>query len=436
MSTDASNAAVVLATEMTVEKTLPADWQQANLVGRVMLPGVGPAVVYVNADGNVIDITRSYATTRDLFEEADPAAEARRASLTGTNIGKVADILANSSARDKSKPYLLSPADFQEIEAAGVTFVQSLVERMVEEAAMKEIAPKSGEKIDQARLDEVRERIRGEVKELVGKDFDFSKIVPGSEQAETILRLMKEKGISTIYPQVGLGKRGELFSKASVGLSVGHGAQAGYSSHGDWTNPEPEVVLFANSSGRVIGAAHGNDVNDRYTEGLSALYLHDAKVRNGSTAIGPFVRLFDNKFTLEDVKKTEVGLEVTAADGTVRFKGTNNMAKISRSPENIMAQATGPEHQRPDGLAVFLGTMTIPLKDEKGDTFTHKEGDVVRIGSPQLGYITNVMLPAEKVQGLEKGPLDLARNLAGRGVLTAQGQGEGVARPAQRSGRV
>jgi fumarylacetoacetate (FAA) hydrolase family protein len=229
--------------------------------------------------------------------------------------------------------------------------------------------------------------------------------------------------MSTIYPQVGLGAEGEIFSKATQVTSVGHGAQAGYSTGASpWVNPEPEVVLLANSRGKVVGATHGNDVNDRGKEGRSALLLHRAKVKKGSTAIGPFIRVFDEKFNLDSIRDTEVRLEVRRADGSLKFEGANKMGKISRRPEAIVAATTDDEREHPDGVAVFLGTMMVPLKDDKGAEFTHEEGDVVRIGSPQLGYLTNVMLPANNVHGLEQGALDLARNLARRGLLVAHNQ--------------
>jgi fumarylacetoacetate (FAA) hydrolase family protein len=234
---------------------------------------------------------------------------------------------------------------------------------------------------------------------------------------------MKELDMSTIYPQVGLGAEGEIFSKATQVTSVGHGAQAWYSTGASsWVNPEPEVVLVANSEGKIVDATHGNDVNDRGKEGKSALLLHRAKVKKGSTAIGPFIRVFDEKFKLDSIRYTEVKLEVRRADGSLKFEGANNMGKISRKPEAIVAAATDDEREHPDGVAVFLGTMTVPLKDDKGAEFTHEEGDVVRVGSPQLGYLSNVMLPANKVQGLEKGALDLTRNLAARGLLVARSQ--------------
>ena len=431
MTTEIAKTPIVPADKMTAAATLPTDWQEATLVGRAMTKD-GPSVVYVKENGDVVDITSSYATTTDLFEQENPAAEARRAAFSGKVIGKVDDIIANSSVRDPNKPYLLSPADFQEIEAAGVTFVQSMVERMVEEAAMKEARNPDGS-VNSEALDAVRVRIRQEVADIVGTE-DFSKIIPGSDAAQKILDRMRELGMSTIYPQVGLGAEGEIFSKAAPGTSVGHGAQAGYSpGESPWVNPEPEVVMFANSKGAIVGAAHGNDVNDRKKEGQSALLLHRAKVKNGSTSIGPFVRLFDDKFGLDDVKKLSVELEVLNPDGSVKYQGANNMEKISRPPESIVAAACDSEREHPQGVAVFLGTMTIPLKDDKGKDFTHQEGDVVRMGSPKLGYLTNVMSPADKVQGLEKGTLALARNLAQRGLLIA-GQETGTAPSVARRG--
>lgn len=409
------NAPVVPANLMTAEATLPADWQQATLIGRAMTKE-GPSVVYVREDGKVVDITHAYATTTDLFEKENPAAEARRAALTGKVIGTADEIIANSSVRDPNKPYLLSPADFQEVEAAGVTFVPSMVERMIEQRvmALKKVEPSTD-------VDTVRKEMKAALQETMGKDFDFSKVVPGSEDALRLIKALGKAGFSTIYPEVGFGVEGEIFSKAAPGTSVGHGAQSGYSPGAEpWVNPEPEVVMFANSKGKIVGAAHGNDVNDRKKEGQSALLLHRAKVKNGSTSIGPFVRLFDDKFGLNDVKKLSVELKVMRADGTVAFEGANNMEKISRSPESIVAAACDSEREHQQGVAVFLGTMTVPEKDETGKDFTHREGDVVRMGSPQLGYLTNVMLPADKVQGLEKGSLALARNLAERGLLLPQ----------------
>lgn len=397
---------------MTAENCLPTDWQEACMVGRVMLPGVGPAVVFVREDGKVIDITKAYATTSDLFETENPAEEARRASFTGKPICTVEELMANSATRDASKPFLLSPADFQEIEAAGVTFVESLIERMVEESAMKE-----GGDVDAARA-----RIRQEVIDIVGTE-DFSQVVPGSEGALEILNRMREKGMSTLYPQVGLGPEGEVFSKAAPATAAGHGAVAGYSSEEQsWANPEPEVVLFASSKGKIVGAANGNDVNDRKKEGQSALLLHRAKVRNGSTTIGPFVRLFDDKFALPDIENIDVGLTVTRQDGSVKYQGSNNMAKISRKPADIVGAACDEEREHASGVAVFLGTMTVPLKDDKGQDFTHERGDIVRIGSDKLGYLINPMEQAKFVAPEEKGVAPLCRNLASRGLLLGEGQ--------------
>lgn len=426
---------------MTAQATLPEDWQEANLVGRVMTKE-GPSVVYLSQDGYVVDITHRFATMTDLLEQGNPAEAAHAASKEegAKIIGKVDDILANSAVRDASKPYLLSPADFEELEASGVTFVDSLIERMIEQEAMKCArmlkAERNGD-LDEATfnrtVNNARTEIRKAIEKVVGEGFDFSTVVPGSEDAKKLIDGLEKAGLSTIYPKVGFGKEGEIFSKAAAGTSVGHGAQAGYTKptteHKHWVNPEPEVALFVNSKGEIKGAANGNDINDRAKEGETALLLHRAKVKNGSTSIGPFVRLFDGKFTMEDVKKVAVELEVRKANGEVRFVGQNNMAKISRKPEDIVAAAMDEEREHPQGMAIMLGTAIVPnhntdehgkmIKGADGEpiNFTHEPGDVVRIGSGKLGYLTNVMLPADQIQELEKGTLDLATNLANRHLL-------------------
>ncbi len=407
----------VPADKMTAAATLPTDWQEATLIGRVMTKD-GPSVVFVREDGKVVDITKSYPTTTDLFEEEDPAAQARRAALTGQVIGNVDDIIANSSVRDPNKPYMLAPTDYQEIHAAGVTFTKSMIERIIEEAATLKATGPDG-KIDDAKLDTLRDEINAQVQAIVGEGKKFSDVKPGSPEAIRILQEMLKQGISKHYPQVGLGEEGEEFCKAVT--AVGHGAQAGYTTPKEgidsWVNPEPEVVLVANSKGKIVGAAAGNDGNDRDKEGRSLAYLYRAKVVNGSTVIGPFIRVFDKDFNLDSIRNTEVSLKVTRQDGSVKFEGKNRMGEMTREPKDIVAAAFDAERQHPEGLAIFLGTSIIPEKDDRGNKFTHEPGDIVTIGTPELGHFTNVMLPANRVQGLEQGPLARARNLAQRNLL-------------------
>ncbi len=382
--------------------SLPEDVSQATLIGRVWRPGIGPAVVTLR-DGIVVDITsKAIATTRDITEHAQPAEVVRAA--TGEAIGPVGALMANSDEgeRDTTQPWLLSPVDLQAIKAAGVTFVVSLMERVIEEQARG----------NPERASEIRAEIGG----LIGNDL--SKLVPGSEEAMRLKAHLISRGAWSQYLEVGIGPDAEIFTKAQVLSSVGTGANVGLHPVSTWNNPEPEVVIIVNSAGTVIGATLGNDVNLRDVEGRSALLLGKAKDNNASASIGPFIRLFDGSFGLSDVKSAEVAMEVLGAGG-YRLAGHSRMAEIARPPEAIAAAAIGRHHQYPDGLALYLGTMFAPAEDRHapGKGFTHEIGDIVSISSPKLGTLSNRVGLSTVVAPWTFGLADFMRNLAGRGLL-------------------
>jgi fumarylacetoacetate (FAA) hydrolase family protein len=382
--------------------TLPADGAAGTLVGRAWRPDVdGPAVVVVRGDG-LDDVSRAFATMRDLAEAREPAAAV--AAAPGERIGTLAAVLANTpeAARDQTKPWLLAPIDLQAIKAAGVTFAQSLLERVIEEQARG--AP------DKAAV------VRAEVEGALGGAVAGLK--PGSPQAAELKRLLQAKGLWSQYLEVGIGPDAEIFTKAPPMAAVGTGASIGILAQSTWNNPEPEVVVVVNSSGAIVGAALGNDVNLRDLEGRSALLLGKSKDNNASTAIGPFIRLFDRTFALDDVRRAEVRLTVEGTDG-FRLDGASAMARISRDPTDLVGQMIGPHHQYPDGAALFLGTMFAPVKDRDapGQGFTHHAGDVVTIASDQLGALVNVVTTCDRAPPWQFGTAALMRNLAKRGLL-------------------
>ena len=384
---------------------LPEDGLAGTLVGRIWLPGdlAGPAVVALRSEG-VFDLSQSFATMSTLLDASDPAAAVR--TTAGTRICSVEALLANSlpGARDEALPWLLAPCDLQVVKAAGVTFATSMIERGIEE---------------QARGDASRAlALRSQVVALIGENL--ANIQPGSRQAMELKALLQQQGLWSQYLEVGIGPDAEVFTKAPVLASVGCGDEIGIRADSAWNNPEPEVVLAVNSRGDIVGAALGNDVNLRDIEGRSALLLGKAKDNNASCAIGPFIRLFDAGFGMDDVRRETVHLEVQGEDGFV-LRGINTMTSISRDPADIVAQTLA-AHQYPDGFMLFLGTLFAPIedRDQPGSGFTHKLGDRVTIRSDRLGALVNRVTHSETAPPWRFGLRAFIRHLVQRGLVARQ----------------
>lgn len=371
-------------------------------VGRVWNPAVsGPSIVTVR-DGQLIDITFKDAPTLSaLLENPNPAGFVRAA--TGHAIGTLADIAANSTGKpDSALPYLLAPVDLQAIKACGVTFAQSMIERVIEEKA--------------AGSPERAAAIRERVSTLIGGSLNNLKA--GSPEAAIVKQALIDEGMWSQYLEVGIGPDAEVFTKAPVLSSVGWGADVGLHPVSTWNNPEPEIVLAVDCRGEIKGASLGNDVNLRDVEGRSALLLGKAKDNNASCSIGPFIRLFDATFGLDDVRKAELDLKVTGEDGFV-LNGKSSMSKISRDPTDLVRQTCGAHHQYPDGFMLFLGTLFAPTQDRDAlnQGFTHKIGDVVEISSAGLGSLVNTVRLSNECPPWTFGISALMANLAKRGLL-------------------
>ncbi|MEQ9329169.1 MAG: fumarylacetoacetate hydrolase family protein [Rhodospirillales bacterium] len=379
---------------------LEADDLAGTFVGRVWRPDVsGPSVVTLR-DGEVVDITsRAAPLVADICEMDDPAGYVRTAP--GETLGTATELAANRPG-NFAKPHFLAPCDMQAVKACGVTFARSMVERVIEEKA--------------AGNPQRAEEIRGKVGEAIGGSL--RNIKAGSEEAARVKQALIAEGLWSMYLEVGIGPDAEVFSKAQVLSSVGPGAEVGLHPISTWNNPEPEVVLTVSPSGRIVGAALGNDVNLRDVEGRSALLLSKAKDNNASCAIGPMIRLFDAGFGLDDVRRAELDMSVTGEDGYL-LKGHSSMKEISRDPEDLVRQAMGRHHQYPDGLMLFLGTLFAPTedRDRPGEGFTHKMGDVVRISSPGLGTLENTVRLSTECMEWTFGARALMRNLAARNLV-------------------
>lgn len=382
---------------------LPRDFDDALLIGRVWRPAPvdGPSVIVVRG-GRAFDITAIVPTTADLFDREDAVTLAREAQ--GEPLGRIEALVDASFGRsgEARVPHLLAPCDVQAIKACGVTFAVSLLERVIEEQA-------GG---DAARAHEVRRTLV----ELIGTDL--AKVKPGSPAAKALKTELERRGAWSQYMEVGIGQDAEVFTKSQPMSAVGFGAAVGLHPASAWNNPEPEVVLAVDSSGRAVGATLGNDVNLRDIEGRSALLLGKAKDNNGSCAIGPFVRLFDGRFTIDTVRQASLSLRIEGGDGFV-LEGVSHMTEISRDPLDLVGQTFGAHHQYPDGFMLFLGTMFSPIKDRDaaGAGFTHHLGDVVTISTPSLGALINTVQSATRIEPWTFGTRALYRNLARRGLL-------------------
>jgi fumarylacetoacetate (FAA) hydrolase family protein len=366
---------------------LPEDAAEATLAGRLLLDD-GPTPVLIR-DGAVEDVSRAAPTIADLMDLSDSA------SVSGDRLFELDALMELPSER------FLAPVDLQAVKAAGVTFAISAIERVIEERARG----------DFTRAAEIRDKLEQRIGGAIRS------VVPGTDGAARFKDALIEDGLWSQYLEVAIGPDAEIFTKTAPLASVGWGADIGVRSDSSWNNPEPEVVLVVNSRGEIRGATLGNDVNLRDFEGRSALLLSKAKDNNASCAIGPFVRLFDDAFTLDDVRSAVVELDIAGSDG-FRLHGQSRMSEISRDPEDLVRQAMS-EHHYPDGFVLFLGTLFAPTedRDEPGRGFTHKIGDEVRISTPRLGTLANIVSTSRDAPAWEFGTRALMRNLAARGLL-------------------
>jgi fumarylacetoacetate (FAA) hydrolase family protein len=382
-----------------MQKLLPADWRDATLVGRLETDQ-GPTPIVIRR-GRVSDVSRVEPTVSALLDAWDPGVQ-------GDDLGDVLSLSVRPAwGAPRGKIRLMAPIDLQCVKAAGVTFAESTIERVIEEKTRGNA--REAQAVRQALIDKV--------------GAELQSIVPGSEQAERLKAVFIADGLWSQYLEVAIGPYAEVFTKAPPMSSVGWGDYIGIRSDSTWNNPEPEVVLVCDSRGCALGATLGNDVNLRDFEGRSALLLGKSKDNNASCSIGPLIRMFDDSFCLNDLRSAVIALEVTAEDG-YRLDGSSSMAKISRDPLELVRQ-TMSEHQYPDGMVLFLGTLFAPIQDRDipGAGFTHKLGDTVRISTSRLGTLENRVTTSKDAPPWTFGVSALMRNLATRGLLRSADAG-------------
>src|SRR5262249_47240543 len=222
---------------LSVQESMPRDGH-ALLVGRAWLPADdGPAVIGVR-DAELVGLTRAYPTVSHLLNVAK-AAEIRSAIRQARTLVRLDVLVANSveGARDRAKPWLLAPCDLQAVKASGVTFIASLLERVIEERARGNPALADG--------------ARREIQAIIGPDLRG--IRPDSPEAARVKDVLVAKGMWSQYLEVGIGPDAELFTKCPPMAAVGLGARGGVHPKSGWDNPEPEPGLVVNRAGAVVG---------------------------------------------------------------------------------------------------------------------------------------------------------------------------------------
>jgi 2-dehydro-3-deoxy-D-arabinonate dehydratase len=194
-----------------------------------------------------------------------------------------------------------------------------------------------------------------------------------------IAREVESVGAAQFYDKVYTAARPELFLKAAPWRVIGPGGQVRIRKDGKWNVPEPELALVISPSLKIVGYTIGNDMSSRDIEGENPLYLPQAKVYDGSCAIGPVITLVASMPPLTGVN---IRLEIDRA-GKRAFEGATSLGQMKRTPEELVGWL-GRETSFPDGAILLTGTGIVPP-----DEFTLASGDDIKISIDGIGTLAN-----------------------------------------------
>ena len=243
--------------------------------------------------------------------------------ITHTNLEACLEAIVESEAptHEFQGAPLLPPIDAQEVWAAGVTYIRSRGARMEES------------------------------KDAGGGDF---------------------------YDRVYSAERPELFFKSTATRTVGHGSKVRIRKDAHWSVPEPELTLVVNPRGQIIGYTVGNDMSSRDIEGENPLYLPQAKVYDGSCALGPGILVTSSPLP----HSTEILLEIVR-HGRIEFAGSVALSELKRDPKSLVDYLFR-DNSFPNGCFLMTGTGIVPPS-----SFTLASGDKVRITIEPIGTLEN-----------------------------------------------
>jgi 2-dehydro-3-deoxy-D-arabinonate dehydratase len=190
----------------------------------------------------------------------------------------------------------------------------------------------------------------------------------------------KSAGGGDFYDRVYAAERPELFFKATGRRVVGHKGAVRVRSDASWSVPEPELALVINAAGEIVGYTIGNDMSSRDIEGENPLYLPQAKVYDGSCALGPCILVSGRTLN----KTTGIHLEI-ARGGESVFTGSTTLAELKRDPQELVRYLFR-DNSFPQGAFLMTGTGVVPP-----DSFSLQSGDVVRISIDGIGTLENAV---------------------------------------------
>ena len=190
----------------------------------------------------------------------------------------------------------------------------------------------------------------------------------------------EKAGGGSFYDRVYDAERPELFFKSTAWRVVGNHGTVRIRRDSTWDVPEPELTLFASSSGTLVGYTVGNDMSSRSIEGENPLYLPQAKSYTGSTALGPCLYVPQEPLSADTVIVLSI-----IRDSEEVFNGEITLSQMKRDHNELLGYLYR-ELSFPHGCYLMTGTGIIPPSD-----FTLQKGDIVHITIEPIGTLTNVV---------------------------------------------